>query len=211
MDGHFVPNLTFGAPLIRALRRLTDRPLDVHLMVQRPEQYIAEYADAGANVLHLPPRGHRARAAPARRRPRARHAGGARAQSGHAARAGGGSRARPRSGAGDVGQPRLRRPVLPAGRHRQDPPHPRRCSTAIGRPPRSRWTAASRPRPSPKPGARGRTPLSPAPRCSAGTDPAGRCATCCAAAPCASEGPSCRSNGSSWDSSSPASPPAPPS
>ncbi len=55
MDGHFVPNLTFGAPLIRALRRLTDRPLDVHLMVQRPEEYIAEYADAGANVFTFHP------------------------------------------------------------------------------------------------------------------------------------------------------------
>ena len=55
MDGHFVPNLTFGAPLIRALRRLTDRPLDVHLMVERPEQYIAEYADAGANVFTFHP------------------------------------------------------------------------------------------------------------------------------------------------------------
>jgi ribulose-phosphate 3-epimerase len=55
MDGHFVPNLTFGAPLIRALRRLTDRPLDVHLMVERPEHYIAEYADAGANVFTFHP------------------------------------------------------------------------------------------------------------------------------------------------------------
>jgi ribulose-phosphate 3-epimerase len=55
MDGHFVPNLTFGAPLIRALRQLTDRPLDVHLMVQRPEQYVAEFADAGANVFTFHP------------------------------------------------------------------------------------------------------------------------------------------------------------
>src|SRR3954454_18878001 len=55
MDGHFVPNLSFGAPLIRALRRLTDRPLDVHLMVERPEHYIAEYAEAGANVFTFHP------------------------------------------------------------------------------------------------------------------------------------------------------------
>jgi ribulose-phosphate 3-epimerase len=53
MDGHFVPNLTFGAPVIRALRRVTDLPLDVHLMVERPERYIAEYADAGAAVFTL--------------------------------------------------------------------------------------------------------------------------------------------------------------
>ena len=55
MDGHFVPNLTFGAPMIRALRRITDRPLDVHLMVQHPEHYIAEYADAGAAVFTFHP------------------------------------------------------------------------------------------------------------------------------------------------------------
>jgi ribulose-phosphate 3-epimerase len=55
MDGHFVPNLTFGAPLIQALRRVTDRPLDVHLMVQHPERYIAEYADAGAAVFTFHP------------------------------------------------------------------------------------------------------------------------------------------------------------
>jgi ribulose-phosphate 3-epimerase len=55
MDGHFVPNLTFGAPLIRALRQLTERPLDVHLMVQQPEQYLTEFADAGANVFTFHP------------------------------------------------------------------------------------------------------------------------------------------------------------
>ncbi len=55
MDGRFVPNLTFGAPVIRALRRLTDLPLDVHLMVTQPEHYIAEYADAGASVFTFHP------------------------------------------------------------------------------------------------------------------------------------------------------------
>ena len=55
MDGHFVPNLTFGAPLLRALRRLTSLPLDVHLMVERPERYLGEFADAGASVFTFHP------------------------------------------------------------------------------------------------------------------------------------------------------------
>ena len=55
MDGHFVPNLTFGSPVIRALRRITDRPLDVHLMVRNPEHYINEYADAGASLFTFHP------------------------------------------------------------------------------------------------------------------------------------------------------------
>ncbi|HEY7683531.1 MAG TPA: ribulose-phosphate 3-epimerase [Gemmatimonadales bacterium] len=55
MDGRFVPNLTFGAPLIRGLRRFTDAPLDVHLMVLEPERYIAEYADLGVNVFTFHP------------------------------------------------------------------------------------------------------------------------------------------------------------
>jgi ribulose-phosphate 3-epimerase len=55
MDGHFVPNLTFGAPIIRALRKLTDHPLDVHLMVERPEHYLEEFAEAGANVFTFHP------------------------------------------------------------------------------------------------------------------------------------------------------------
>src|SRR5829696_5422746 len=55
MDGHFVPNLTFGAPLVRALRRLTNLPLDVHLMVERPERYLGEFADAGTSVFTFHP------------------------------------------------------------------------------------------------------------------------------------------------------------
>ena len=55
MDGRFVPNLTFGAPLIKALRKLSDLPLDVHLMVVEPERYIAEYADLGCSVFTFHP------------------------------------------------------------------------------------------------------------------------------------------------------------
>jgi ribulose-phosphate 3-epimerase len=55
MDGHFVPNLTFGAPIIRAVRSITDRPVDVHLMVYHPESYITEFADAGASVFTFHP------------------------------------------------------------------------------------------------------------------------------------------------------------
>ncbi len=55
MDGRFVPNLTFGAPLIKALRKFTEAPLDVHLMVVEPERYIAEYADLGVRVFTFHP------------------------------------------------------------------------------------------------------------------------------------------------------------
>jgi ribulose-phosphate 3-epimerase len=55
MDGRFVPNLSFGAPLIRSLRRITEAPLDVHLMVVEPERYIEEYADSGTNVFTFHP------------------------------------------------------------------------------------------------------------------------------------------------------------
>jgi ribulose-phosphate 3-epimerase len=55
MDGRFVPNLTFGAPLIRTLKKLTSLPLDVHLMVMEPENYIEEFAEAGAAVFTFHP------------------------------------------------------------------------------------------------------------------------------------------------------------
>ena len=55
MDGQFVPNLTFGAPLIKALGRITDLPLDVHLMVLEPERYIEPFVKAGASLFTFHP------------------------------------------------------------------------------------------------------------------------------------------------------------
>jgi ribulose-phosphate 3-epimerase len=51
MDGHFVPNLTYGMPIVAALNRLTDLPLDVHLMISEPARYAAVFIDAGADVV----------------------------------------------------------------------------------------------------------------------------------------------------------------
>ncbi|MBI4544660.1 MAG: ribulose-phosphate 3-epimerase [Gemmatimonadetes bacterium] len=51
MDGHFVPNLTIGPPVVAALRRVTDLPLDVHLMIESPERLLAAFRDAGADWL----------------------------------------------------------------------------------------------------------------------------------------------------------------
>lgn len=51
MDGHFVPNLTIGPPVVKSLRRVTELPLDVHLMIEAPERYLDAFADAGATVL----------------------------------------------------------------------------------------------------------------------------------------------------------------
>jgi len=51
MDGHFVPNLTFGAPIIAKLRPHTDKPFDVHLMIDPAQPYLEEYANAGADII----------------------------------------------------------------------------------------------------------------------------------------------------------------
>jgi ribulose-phosphate 3-epimerase len=53
MDGHFVPNLTFGAPLVKQFRPHTSLPFDVHLMISNPNDYIEEFTDAGANILTI--------------------------------------------------------------------------------------------------------------------------------------------------------------
>jgi ribulose-phosphate 3-epimerase len=53
MDGHFVPSLTIGPPVVRALRRATRLPLDVHLMIEQPEKTLPEYLDAGAQWISV--------------------------------------------------------------------------------------------------------------------------------------------------------------
>lgn len=53
MDGVFVPNISFGFPVIRAVRELTDKVLDVHLMIVQPERYIGAARDAGADIMNI--------------------------------------------------------------------------------------------------------------------------------------------------------------
>ncbi len=51
MDGHFVPNITFGPNIVKALRKITELPLDVHLMIENPDKYIPDFIKAGANII----------------------------------------------------------------------------------------------------------------------------------------------------------------
>lgn len=51
MDGHFVPNITFGPPVLASLRRFCTVPMDVHLMIDRPEDYVEAFAEAGADII----------------------------------------------------------------------------------------------------------------------------------------------------------------
>lgn len=51
MDGRFVPNLTFGAPIIKAIRKYSDKVFDVHLMIVKPEYYVEEFVKAGADIV----------------------------------------------------------------------------------------------------------------------------------------------------------------
>ena len=53
MDGIFVPNITIGIPVVAAIRKITDLPLDVHLMIDRPIRYVDEFCDAGADILTI--------------------------------------------------------------------------------------------------------------------------------------------------------------
>ena len=55
MDGHFVPNLTIGPPVIKALRNYTNLPFDVHLMINPVHKYIKDYAEAGADIITIHP------------------------------------------------------------------------------------------------------------------------------------------------------------
>ncbi len=51
MDGHFVPNITIGVPVVASIRKVTKLPLDVHLMIENPEKYVEPFAKAGADIL----------------------------------------------------------------------------------------------------------------------------------------------------------------
>ena len=51
MDGHFVPNISYGMPVIQAIKRHATKPLDVHLMIEKPERYIEEFANVGADII----------------------------------------------------------------------------------------------------------------------------------------------------------------
>src|SRR3984885_657637 len=53
MDGHFVPNITFGPPMVKGLRPITKLPLDCHMMVENPDDFIADFAEAGANMMSV--------------------------------------------------------------------------------------------------------------------------------------------------------------
>lgn len=53
MDGIFVPNMTYGMPIVAAFRKLTDLPLDVHLMIEKPLQYVRQFHEAGADVITI--------------------------------------------------------------------------------------------------------------------------------------------------------------
>lgn len=53
MDGRFVPNISFGLPLIKAIKKLATKPLDVHLMIVEPEKYFQDFKDAGADILSV--------------------------------------------------------------------------------------------------------------------------------------------------------------
>ncbi len=51
MDGHFVPNITFGAPVVASIRKFTDKPFDVHLMISEPLRYVPDFLKAGADII----------------------------------------------------------------------------------------------------------------------------------------------------------------
>lgn len=53
MDGHFVPNITIGPPVVRAIKRVATRPLDVHLMIEEPDRYLEDFVEAGASMISV--------------------------------------------------------------------------------------------------------------------------------------------------------------
>ena len=110
MDGHFVPNITIGPPVVKSLKRVATVPLDVHLMIEDPDRYIEAFAEAGAAMIsvhvevlpHLHRTVHAIKALGVK--------AGVVLNPGDAGRRARGDRRRRRLRARDVGQPGLRRP-----------------------------------------------------------------------------------------------------
>ena len=110
MDGHFVPNITIGPPVVRSLKRVARVPLDVHLMITDPDRYIDAFAEAGASMMsvhvevlpHLHRTVHAIKALGVK--------AGVVLNPSHAGDRARGDRGRRRFRAGHVGQPGLRRP-----------------------------------------------------------------------------------------------------
>ena len=53
MDGHFVPNITIGPPVVKSLKKVTELPFDAHLMIEEPDRYIKDFVDAGADIISV--------------------------------------------------------------------------------------------------------------------------------------------------------------
>ena len=130
MDGRFVPNITFGPVVLRAIRRSTAKPLNVHLMIVEPERYLAAFAEAGADhlLVQAEPGSTDPSASGAHSDPEAREEGRRRASPREPDRA---HRVRSpplRYRACDDRQSGVRRPMLPAGDASQNPAPARRCA-----------------------------------------------------------------------------------
>ena len=142
MDGHFVPNITLGPPIVASLHKATPLPLDVHLMIENADRYLAGLRGRGGVLGLAPPGSGAAPAAPGGVPARARRAGGGGPQPGHAAGHARRDPPRARLRSRHVREPRVRRPEVHPGRARQDPPPARASSRTAASRPRSRWTAA---------------------------------------------------------------------
>ena len=181
MDGHFVPNLTIGPPVVKSLRKHTDLFLDCHLMVDNPGVLLDDFADAGADrcIVHVElgdPRPLFDDMRGARRRRRAR------AQPADPGRRGDAVPRRDRPAARDEREPRLGRPGVHPRGARQGAAAAQGDRRARPRRARSRSTAASTSTPRPTPPRPASTSSSPAARCSGPTIPSPRRARILAAA-----------------------------
>ncbi len=130
MDGHFVPNITIGPPVVKSIKRVARVPLDVHLMITDPDKYAEAFVEAGADMLsvHVEVLPHLHRSVDVHQEPWRQ--GRRRAQPVDARRRARGNRRRRRLHSGDVGQSRLRRPEIHSEEPARKSPLFARCSTA---------------------------------------------------------------------------------